>query len=97
MAKKTQLKGNTPVNTKNSKGILSLLPAQKDLIPFIFTLLYFSVEFIPGFGGVDDMGAQWIYVVVLDFVIALYILDRKNEFEFPAVKLFKNTFFDRKW
>ncbi len=92
MAKKTQLKGNNPLNIKTSKGSFGFIPAQKDLIPFIFTLLYFAVEFIPGFGGVDDMGAQWIYVVVLDFVIALYILDRKNEFEFPSIKLFKNTF-----
>jgi O-antigen ligase/tetratricopeptide (TPR) repeat protein len=32
------------------------------------------VHFIPDFGGADVMGAQWLYISILDFAILAYIL-----------------------
>ena len=93
MAKKTQKKENLQ-NGGSSIQInqTGFLPSRKDVIPFLLILFYFAVEFIPGFGGVDDMGAQWFYLVLLDFGVAIYILDKKDEFELPSVRIFKNTF-----
>lgn len=68
------------------------LPAARDIIPFVLCLLYLAVEFLPGFGAIDDMGTQWLYLVILDLAVVIYIFDRKNDFEFPAASLFKNTF-----
>jgi hypothetical protein len=42
--------------------------------PGICALLYLLVHFIPDFGGADVMGAQWLYISILDFAILAYIL-----------------------
>ncbi len=68
-----------------------LLPGS-DILPGIFCVLYLVVEFMPGLGGIDDMGMQWFYLIILDLVVAIYILDKKNDFEFPAASLFKSSF-----
>jgi O-antigen ligase/Tfp pilus assembly protein PilF len=67
-------------------------PSSQDILPIIFCLLYFAVEFLPGFGGIDDMGSQWLYLVLLDLAVAIYILDKKKDFEFAAAAIFKNLF-----
>ncbi len=101
MAKKIQKKDTIqkpivpPVqktSTNFSATTNGFLPAAKDFIPFAFCLLYMVIEFLPGFGGIDDMGAQWFYMVLLDLGVAIYILDKKRDFEFPATQLFKATF-----
>jgi O-antigen ligase len=42
--------------------------------PGFCALLYLVVHFIPDFGGADVMGAQWLYISLLDFAILAYIL-----------------------
>ena len=68
------------------------LPKGGDIIPFVFFLLFFGVEFLPGFGGIDDMGTQWFYMLLLDIAAILYILDKKIAFDLPIATLLKNTF-----
>ena len=68
------------------------LPAGKDILPIIFCFFYFAVEFLPGFGGMDDMGSQWLYLVLLDLVVVIYILDKKKDYEYAASAVFKNIF-----
>ena len=40
--------------------------------PGFCAFLYLLVHFIPDFGGADVMGAQWLYVSLLDFAILAY-------------------------
>ena len=68
------------------------LPKGSEIISFLIFLMYLGVEFMPGFGGIDDMGFQWFYLVLLDIAVAIYILDRKNDFEFPAFSVLKSQF-----
>jgi O-antigen ligase len=42
--------------------------------PGFCALLYLVVHFIPDFGGADVMGAQWLYISILDFAILAYII-----------------------
>ncbi len=63
-----------------------------DLLTILFCVLYFIVEFIPGMGGVDDMGSQWFYIVTLNFIVAMYILNRKKPFELPFLQTVKSSF-----
>ena len=42
--------------------------------PGFCALLYLVVHFIPDFGGADVMGAQWLYISILDFSILAYII-----------------------
>ena len=43
------------------------------LIGSIITVLYLMVHFVSDFGGADVMGAQWLYVSIVDFVFLGYI------------------------
>jgi O-antigen ligase/Tfp pilus assembly protein PilF len=49
--------------------------------PGFCALLYLLVHFIPDFGGADVMGAQWLYVSLVDFAILTYILLNKQQFK----------------
>ena len=48
------------------------------------TFLYLLVHFIPDFGGADVMGAQWLYVSIVDLLVLGYILFEKNRYA-PAI------------
>lgn len=63
----------------------------RSILPLAVCLLYFAIHFVPDMGGYDAMGAQWTYMVALDFVVILFILSR-DEYKVSTVKLFKNTF-----
>ncbi|MDE3251638.1 MAG: O-antigen ligase family protein, partial [Bacteroidota bacterium] len=65
----------------------------RDSIPLLVAcLLYFAVHFIPDMGGYDAMGAQWFYLVVLDFVVTLYIMSKKQDYQTGANRLFGLNF-----
>ena len=49
--------------------------------PGFCALLYLLVHFIPDFGGADVMGAQWLYVSLLDFAILAYILLNNQQYK----------------
>ncbi len=70
----------------------SFIIGKKFVISLVACLLYLGVEFLPGFRGIDDMGSQWFYLVVLDFVVAGYIFFRRKDFEYAAAAIFKKAF-----
>ncbi len=47
----------------------------------IAALLYLLVHFIPDFGGADVMGAQWLYVSSIDFLILGYLFLNRVAFK----------------
>jgi O-antigen ligase len=49
--------------------------------PGLCALLYLVVHFIPDFGGADVMGAQWLYVSLLDFAILAYFFLNKLQYK----------------
>ena len=86
--------------TPAQKTAATTLPSEKkqsfqftirSIFPLAVCLLYFAVHFIGDFGGYDAMGAQWTYMVILDFLVILFILSRE-EYKVSTVKVFKNTF-----
>lgn len=44
------------------------------------SFLFLLVHFIPDFGGADVMGAQWLYIAIVDCLILGYILLNKKEY-----------------
>ena len=61
------------------------------LVNFIVAL-YLIVHFIPDFGGADVMGAQWIYVSVIDFAVLGYIAKNYAKFKEAIAGVFKFKF-----
>ena len=57
--------------------------------PGLCALLYLVVHFIPDLGGADVMGAQWLYVSLVDFAILLYILLNQKKYSIAIETVFK--------
>ncbi len=95
MAKKSIRKAPHPILHENS-----VLPEKPKLsfqlptvLPVAVCMLYFVIHFLPDFNGYDAMGAQWFYMVVLDMIVILFILARKDTYSNTALSLFQNGFF----
>jgi O-antigen ligase/tetratricopeptide (TPR) repeat protein len=54
--------------------------------------LYLLVHFIPDFGGADVMGAQWLYVSIVDLIVLSYIFFNKKTFELAIAAVLKLQF-----
>jgi hypothetical protein len=55
-------------------------------------LLYLVVHFIPDFGGADVMGAQWLYISLVDFAILAYILFNQKRYAIAIQGVLKLKF-----
>ena len=42
-------------------------------IPIVFVTLYLFVDFVPEYGGIDVMGSQWVYLVIINLLSTGYI------------------------
>ena len=60
--------------------------------PGFCALLYLLVHFIPDFGGADVMGAQWLYVSLLDFAILTYIFLNNQQYKAAIQAVLKLKF-----
>lgn len=58
-----------------------------DKISAVFVCLLLGVEFVPPFGGIDNMGSQWLYLAVLDFLAVVFILVGRNDVSRGIFKL----------
>jgi O-antigen ligase len=93
MAKKTQ--APTPKQTGSTLSTAakrSFTFNLQSVGPIVICLLYFAIHFVPDFGGYDAMGAQWLYMVGLDFAVIIFILSRNQEYSVAAASVFRNLF-----
>jgi O-antigen ligase len=63
-----------------------------NLVPLLICLAYLAVNFVPDFDAYDAMGPQWIYILLVDFAVIIYILANKSRYENSLDTLLKNTF-----
>lgn len=94
MAKKTTAKASEPQQNRqsaptNQPGKTFTL---RNIVPVAVCILYFVIHFLPDFEAYDAMGPQWLYMILLDMAVILFILAKKDEFSGAAVSLFKNGF-----
>jgi O-antigen ligase len=55
-----------------------------------FIILYLLVEFIPVFQGIDVIGSQWFLLTILNIVVVVFVLVRKNYYQETIKNLFKS-------
>lgn len=65
---------------------------KKPVIPFLILCLYMAVHFITNLNAIDVLGSQWLYLSILDIVVAGYILARKDLYKDPVQIIFKQIF-----
>lgn len=70
----------------------TLFLTSSTLVPLIVCALYFAVHFLPDFDGYDGMGFHWLYLVVLDMLVIVFLAFRKDDYENATVTILKNTF-----
>lgn len=94
MAKKNQTKQNSSNFELESKESINQNFAFtfQNILPLAITTLYLLVHFIGNFDAYDTMGPQWLYMVVLDFMVIIFILANKNEYDSASGSLIKNIF-----
>ncbi len=94
MAKKTSAKASEL--QQNRKSAPTNQPGKtftlKNIIPVAVCMLYFVIHFLPDFEAYDAMGPQWLYMIILDMAVLLFILAKKDEYSGAAASLFRNGF-----
>ena len=72
------------------------VPDYLQFVPVVFIVLYLLVDFIPEWKGIDVMGSQWVYLVVINLLSTGYIYCFSKEHGYEAIlkKLF-NQFMSR--
>ncbi|MGE5518440.1 MAG: O-antigen ligase family protein [Candidatus Dadabacteria bacterium] len=82
MATKTKKQAVKAASIKAQKPIVPTREPflkQSDILPLSLIFLYLFVDFVPNMGSADVMGAQWVYLVIINILSAVYIyFDRKN-------------------
>lgn len=97
MAKKYQAKEPDPKQPAKQETI-TITGSQpfrftaSNLIPLGICLVYLGVSFIPNLDAYDAMGPQWLYLVIVDMLVIIYILAKKNDYDLAANTLFRNLF-----
>jgi len=64
----------------------------KGLVGALVSILFLLVHFVSDFGGADVMGAQWLYVCVVDLVVLLYIFFNREIYKTAIPEVFKYKF-----
>lgn len=54
-------------------------------IPVVFVALYLFVDFVPEKGGIDVMGSQWVYLVIINFLSTGYIISFSKDHGYEAI------------
>lgn len=64
----------------------------KGLMGALVSILFLAVHFISDFGGADVMGAQWLYVCIVDMLVLLYIFFNKEIYKVAIIEVLKFKF-----
>lgn len=93
MARKQAIKESTPL-PKSAQLIEKEIvkSSSGNILPVILTCLFFVVHFIPGLGALDTMGPQWFYIILLDLVIAGFILAGSQQIDSSIAAVVKTRF-----
>lgn len=92
MAKITKTKESKSVHSQTVTASQGFSWQAHDLIPLLTALLYFAIHFVPDFGAYDAMGSQWLYMIMVDMLVVIFILARKNSYDEATSRVFGNWF-----
>ena len=55
--------------------------SQNDIVPALLIFLFICVDFLPTFDSADIMGTQWLYLVIVNIISAIFIVWNKSQRE----------------
>ena len=56
----------------------------------VFIILYLLIEFLPAFQGIDVIGAQWLFLTVLNIVVVIFIFLKRNYYRESIKNIFNS-------
>ena len=56
----------------------------------VFIILYLLIEFLPAFQGIDVIGAQWLFLTVLNIVVVIFIFLKRNHYRESIKNIFNS-------
>jgi O-antigen ligase/tetratricopeptide (TPR) repeat protein len=63
-----------------------------NLAPLVVCMVYLLVHFIGNMDAYDAMGPQWLFVVIVDLLVILFILARKSRYNIAVNSVLHNLF-----
>lgn len=92
MSKKRNKESNIFINHSTQKSIVEKNNQSGNFYLAIICFFYFLIHFIPNFGALDAMGSQWFYIVILDFLVAIFIYSKKNDCQVSSINILQSCF-----
>ena len=88
-------KKNTQKNSLVSESAVQAISENKTTprigrwIPLMLVALYFGVEWISPWDGIEYLGSQWLYLMLVNFVVVGYIYSQKIPINLPFGQFFQ--------
>lgn len=89
------MKKNKKYNPKISQPeeVAAVITEQKvhpffEWIPILLTALYFGVEWIGPWGGIEYLGSQWLYLMMVNIIVILFIYSQKDRYALAIRSIF---------
>lgn len=92
MAKIPKTKESKAVHSQTVTASQGFSWQAHNLIPLVTALLYFAIHFVPDLGAYDAMGPQWLYMIMVNMLVVIFILARKHVYDQAASRVFGNLF-----
>jgi O-antigen ligase len=90
--KKNTLK-SSPIS-ESTVGSIPEIKATQGLIrwiPLLLVVLYFGVEWIGSWDGIEYLGSQWLYLMMVNFVVVGFIYSQKDNYQSAIRSVFSTA------
>ena len=90
-------KKTTPKSSPVSESTVGSIPEIKATqglirwIPLLLVALYFGVEWIGPWDGIEYLGSQWLYLMMVNFVVVGFIYSQKDNYQSAIRSVFSSA------
>ena len=89
-------KKNTPKSSVSESAVLPApeIKANSVLtrwIPLLLVVLYFGVEWIGPWDGIEYLGSQWLYLMMVNFIVVGFIYSQKDTYQSAIRSVFSSA------
>ena len=92
------MKKNKKYSSKNSTLTEDIVvsqvestPAFLQWIPILLAGLYFGVEWVGPWNGIEYLGSQWLYLMIVNVVVVLFIFSQKDSYAAAIQSVFSSV------
>ncbi|NDA61494.1 MAG: O-antigen ligase family protein [Chitinophagia bacterium] len=91
-SKKYSPKAPQPVEEAAINPVSTSANRQLAWIPIILAAMFFGVEWIGTWNGIEYLGSQWLYLMMVNSLVILYIFSQKDSYAIAIRSIFSSAF-----